>query len=426
MKVLDILRTASSNMSRSKARTILTIIAIFIGALTITLTNGIGSGIATYIDEQVGSIGAEDLLIVQAKTDNPFSSDVQEYNPDVTVTNTGGFPMTVLDSEDVAKIKEQPGILDAYFDISTAPDYIEGSNGKKFKMLPNNFYDGINVQLASGKALTNKTDELQVSLPVNYVSALGYSSNEEAVGKEVTIGVKNALGQPQTVKAKVVSVMEQSLISQGGVMINRPLGLAIFERQSEGLPADKKDQQPFVVAQFKKGSTKEQIDAIKKGLDKKGYNGITVQDQIGIFKQVIDAVIMVLNFFAGIALLAASFGIVNTLLMAVQERTKEIGLMKALGMGSKKIFLLFSSEAILLGFWGSLLGSLAGIGIGKIANTVASRTFLKDLVGFELTSFPFTSVIVIMLVIMSIAFLAGTLPARRASKKDPIEALRYE
>jgi putative ABC transport system permease protein len=135
---------------------------------------------------------------------------------------------------------------------------------------------------------------------------------------------------------------------------------------------------------------------------------------------------MVLNFFAGIALLAASFGIVNTLLMSVQERTKEIGLMKAVGMSRKKLFLIFSTEAILLGFWGSLLGSLAGVGVGKVVNRLATKTFLKDLVGFELTSFPATSIVAIMLIIMLIAFLAGTLPARRASKLDAIEALRYE
>lgn len=161
-------------------------------------------------------------------------------------------------------------------------------------------------------------------------------------------------------------------------------------------------------------------------MSEKGYTAATIDDQIGIFKQVIDAIIMVFNFFAAIALLAASFGIVNTLFMAVQERTKEIGLMKAMGMGSNKVFLLFSIEAILLGFWGSLLGSLAGIGVGKLANAVATDTFLKDLAGFELTRFPLTSILTIMLIIMAIAFLAGTLPARRASKKDPIEALRYE
>lgn len=143
-------------------------------------------------------------------------------------------------------------------------------------------------------------------------------------------------------------------------------------------------------------------------------------------EQVIDAITYVLIFFGAIALLAASFGIINTLYMAVQERTKEIGLMKAMGMRANRIFMLFSFEAILLGFWGSLIGVLVAMGVGQIINKIASNSFLKDLPGFTLTAFPIVPMLLIMLLIMLIAFLAGTLPARRAAKQDPIAALRYE
>lgn len=426
MKLTDIFLTASSNMMRSKLRSFLTIIAIFIGAMTLTLTNGIGSGIATYIDKQLGNIGAEDVLYVQGKSGNPLEGDAKKYDENVTISNSGGFAMPMLTSKDVAKIKSQDGILDAQFDIFSSPEYMQGKNGDRYKMTASSFIDGMRLTLAAGSLPTNKTSVLQVALPLTYVSAMGYSSNQDAIGQSVNIGVKDPTGKLETIEAEIVAVQEQTLISAGGVTVNRPLASAVYDIQTRGLPETKKDQQIAVVARFDTSVSKEKLKEIKDKLDKQGYTAVTIEDQIGTFKQVIDAVIMVLNFFAGIALLAASFGIINTLLMAVQERTKEIGLMKAMGMSSKRVFLLFSIEAILLGFWGSLLGSLAGVGIGKVANSVASKTFLKDLAGFDLTSFPFTSVIVIMLIIMTIAFLAGTLPARRASKKDPIEALRYE
>jgi putative ABC transport system permease protein len=157
-----------------------------------------------------------------------------------------------------------------------------------------------------------------------------------------------------------------------------------------------------------------------------GYTGETVQDQLGAFKTVIRTITYVLDAFAVIALLAASFGIVNTLLMSVQERTKEIGLMKAMGMRSSRIFMLFSVEAILLGFWGSVIGVAAAILLGSFANRVASNGFLKDLPGFNLLAFPLKSVALIVLLILAISFIAGTLPARRAARQNPIDALRYE
>src|SRR5690606_24514932 len=93
--------------------------------------------------------------------------------------------------------------------------------------------------------------------------------------------------------------------------------------------------------------------AVKAALSEEGFMAMTVEDQLGVVTGIIDTVTWVLNGFALIALLAASFGIVNTLLMSVQERTREIGLMKALGMSGGKVFGLFSMEAVMLGIMGS-------------------------------------------------------------------------
>ncbi len=426
MKFFDIFQTASNNMFRNKVRTVLTIIAIFIGAMTLTLTNGIGSGIASYIDEQLGHLGAEDALLIQRKADENPTEGPQKYEEGVSFTSAGGFSMPVLTQNDLKIIKSQTGIKSAEFNISAAPDYIQGPNDEKYKLNPNSFIDGLQLAIAAGKSPTNNTDEYQIAMPKLYAPALGFASDQAAIGQQVTLGVKTPKGVRRLVTGHVVAVQEQTLVGATGVIVNRPLAKAIYDIQTEGATANEKDKHPLAVARFDRSISDEQLKSIKEGLDKKGFVATTIQDQIGLFKQVIDAVIMVLNFFAGIALLAASFGIVNTLLMAVQERTKEIGLMKAMGMRSRKVFLLFSVEAILIGFWGSLLGSLAGIGIGKAANHYATKTFLKDLIGFELTSFPWESVAVIMLIIMVIAFVAGTLPARRAAKQSPIDALRYE
>jgi putative ABC transport system permease protein len=169
-----------------------------------------------------------------------------------------------------------------------------------------------------------------------------------------------------------------------------------------------------------------QINSLKSKLKAQGYDAQTIKDQVSTVFTVINAVTYVLDGFAIITLIAATFGIINTLYMSVQDRTKEIGLMKALGMGKQKIFLLFSIEAVLIGFWGSILGIGFANLVGRLVNNVTSKGFLKDFTGLHLLSFPAMSSFIIVIAIMFIAFLAGTLPARRAANKDPIESLRYE
>jgi putative ABC transport system permease protein len=166
--------------------------------------------------------------------------------------------------------------------------------------------------------------------------------------------------------------------------------------------------------------------AVKAALSEQGFMAMTVEDQLGVITGIIDTVTWVLNGFALIALLAASFGIVNTLLMSVQERTREIGLMKALGMSGGKVFGLFSMEAVMLGIMGSVIGVGLGIVVGLVGNAALVNGPLSGVAGLSLFAVAPMSIVLIVLLILAIAFLAGTMPAARAAKKDPIEALRYE
>lgn len=427
MKFLDIIKTASSNMFRSKLRSSLTIIAIFIGAFTLTLTNGIGAGISAYIDDQLGNIGAEDMLIIQSKSDISLDGKPKKYDPEKTVGRSDSSGIPVLNQSDIAKIREQSNLREVEPYLGVTPDFVQGLNQEKYALTISAYMEGLNLDLASGKLPNNKSTENQLVLPLQFVKVLGFSSNNDAVGKTVSIAVTSPSQKQQTVNAKIVGVQEQTIMSGAdGANVNSSLINTLHSIQTEGLPESAKNQFITATARVDKNISDEKLETIKSNLDKKGYRALTIEDQIGIIKQVIDAIIVVLNVFAGIALLAASFGIINTLLMAVQERTKEIGLMKAMGMGKSKIFLLFSTEAVLLGFWGSILGTAAAVGIGQIVNQVASDTFLKDLTGFDLTAFPISSLLLVLIIIMAIAFLAGTLPARRAAKQNPIDALRYE
>lgn len=430
MKLSDIIRTAAGNMLRSKARTILTIIAIFIGALTLTLTNGIGSGVSSYIDRQLGNLGAEDVLLVQPKQNFslPGSGDPKKYEPEQSVASagSGGFGQAVLKDADVEKIRKVGGIKEVLPVRIPSADYIQGKNNERYQIVVGIDVEGTRYDLAAGRAVNMKAKEREIMLPSTYPKVLGYASPEDAVGQTVSVGVTNAAGQKTTITGTAVGVLKKGIIDSGGATLNSAFNDALYDYQTKGLPEQLKRQYPMVVARFDKNLDQAGITKLKENVDKAGYTAQTYQDALGIFKQVISGIIAVLTFFAAIALLAASFGIINTLYMAVQERTKEIGLMKAMGMRPGRIFLLFSIEAMLIGFWGSVLGILAAVGIGQIANQIVSSTILKDLPGFTLMTFPPQAIIGTILLIMAIAFLAGTLPARRAARQNPIDALRYE
>jgi putative ABC transport system permease protein len=430
MKLIDIIRTAAANMLRSKVRTGLTIVAIFVGSLTLTLTNGIGSGVSSYIDRQLGNLGAEDVLLVQpAQTFSlpGSSSEPKKYDPNKEASGAlGGLGQNVLKDSDIAKLKTFDGIEEVTPSKVKSPDYIEGKNNKKYQIMASEDIEGAHYDLAAGRGVSLKSSQPEIMLPSDYTKALGYQNPKDIVGRTVKLGVTDPMGQKAVFSGTVVGVLNKGLTDSGGAALNYALNNVLYDYQTKGLPEQLKRQYPMAFARFDKSLDTAAVAKLKENLTKAGYDAQTLQDTVGVFKQVIAGITAVLVFFAAIALLAASFGIINTLYMAVQERTKEIGLMKAMGMRRSRIFLLFSIEAALIGFWGSVLGVLTAVGIGQLVNHLVSTTIFKDLPSFTLLTFPPAAIVKTILLIMAIAFLAGTLPARRAAKQNPIDALRYE
>src|SRR5690606_1905508 len=206
-------------------------------------------------------------------------------------------------------------------------------------------------------------------------------------------------------------------------LVGADVAKVIFEDQTSQEPgADR-----FIGFTVKMDSSDpEKISAIKKQFEAKGFNAETIADSRQRTYDAIQIFKTGMNLFALVALLAASFGIINTLVIAVLERTKEIGLQKALGMGRGRIFAIFSLESVLIGFWGAVLGSGVAIAAGLIANQALVKFYARSFEGFRLFAFKPLSIGGIMLLVCVIAFIAGVMPAVRASRLNPIESLRYE
>ncbi|MGN7970183.1 ABC transporter permease [Microbacterium sp. 22296] len=433
MKTTDLVATAAANTFRSKTRTILTVLAIFVGAFTLTLTNGLGTGINRFIDDTVSSIGAADVLTVtKTGTGDAASGEPQKYDPEaVSSANTNpGRPgatatVSALTDADVQTLEALPGVASVTPAKAVQIDYVQVDDGERYVASAGSLIGGQTPQLASGSAPDGSAEALQTAIPESLVTPLGFTGAEDAVGATLTVAVSDPVRTQHLVEATITGVTEGAFASTTSLTTNPALEDALFTAQNTGVPADQLDRYASASVTLTSSSAQE-VDQVKTALTDAGYSGQTVSDQLGTFKAAIDGIVLVLNAFAVIALLAASFGIVNTLLMSVQERTREIGLMKAMGMGSGRVFSLFSLEAVMLGLLGSLIGAVVAIGVGTAVSAQLGQTLFSDLPGLQLIAFDPVSILVTTVAIMAIAFLAGSLPAARAARADPVESLRYE
>jgi putative ABC transport system permease protein len=298
-------------------------------------------------------------------------------------------------------------------------EYITLDGEKKYEAQVGMLSEGITQKTEAGKTITGPA---QIVIPLGLAKVLD-PKIQDLIGKPAWIGYKDADGALKTVKLEIVGVATKGFMTITASFVDTQTARSIYEDQMRG----KEEAGKFHRFTAQMGAMdQEQLDEFKRKLDEKGFEATTFADQrkrtydaIGIFK-------IGMSLVALIALLAASFGIINTLVIAVMERTKEIGLQKALGMGRGRVFLIFSLESILIGFWGAVLGIIGGMLIGTIANQYLIRVYSSSFEGYTLFVFTIPSLAIVMGLVCTIAFFAGVLPAFRASRLNPIEALRYE
>ena len=430
MKFLDMVGTSASNLWRNKGRTFLTVIAIFIGAFTITLTSAVNSGVNDYINRQLSIFGKENksVQIIKKAEISGLSGGLREYKEGESEISQGSYSAPVLTGQDIEKLKKIEGLENVKPAENISGDYIEGANGKKFvagNITSINENTDVKLDIKAGKDISTKNEAV---ISQDYIEGLGFKNAENALGKTIKMQFSNQFnGEKKVYKFKVSGVMNKSLVQNQLTVISNEFKKEILAFQQKNMPEAQKEKYFAATATLKpEFRNEEKLQMVKNAGDKEKYTITTYADQIKNLTNVVNAITGGLTVFGSIALLAASFGIINTLYMSVRERTREIGLMKAMGLSNGKIFQLFSIEAILIGVLGSILGILLASLAGAALNNFATANFLKGLEGFELTKFTLQNNTIITAAIAIVAFLAGALPARSASKKDPIEALRYE
>ncbi len=423
MRFSDFIRMAFSNLWRRKLRTSLTVLAIVIGATLVALMVSLGNGLESFIVDQFGFMVSQETITVSKSNDFGFGNG----RPHEIESNEIEIPSPFTKAE-VDEIKSIEGVerVDPYITVSALAVSPEGSD-KLYSVFANAvpYYEVSLRKLTAGQYFSEGSSG-QCLIAYDYLEVFGWPDAESALGKEVTIlmGKLNPFDRTTREYSFTVAGVVQQSINNVEVLI--PTGDAIeMARFYQSNPAIYTEEEPGFALQVK-AVNEESVDSIALAIGELGYSTITADEILQEINNVFGIIQIGLSAFGIIALVVASIGIINTLIMAIYERTREIGVMKAVGATRGTIRLLFTIEGGALGFIGGVIGVVFAFMLGQALNIIGSRTFLSDFPNFDLSVFPPWLLFGVVALTTAISLIAGLYPANRAAGLDPVEALRYE
>lgn len=423
MKTSDIIRRAGKNLRQAKGRTVLTSLAIGVGAFTIALAMAAGNGGRAYLDGIVGAVGSVQNINIAAKQETQETdSGPQKISEEVGSAQQGAYK--TLTPSDLTKIRNVEGVesVTPTFGVSLTSVSANDSDEYRGDMQVQS-YDA-EIEIAAGSLGDNyEIKEGGIVLPHTYLEPFGFKDAESALGHIVRATFLSADGSTFTRDFTIVAVDKQPTSPlayyYNQFRISNKDGEAISRLQQ---PADSPVEYYGAMVRAKDGAN---VDQVKQDILKIGdYEAQTFAEMRSSVMEMINIVQYGLMAFGALAILASIFGIINTQYISVLERTQQIGLMKALGARGRDIGKLFRYEAAWIGMLGGLIGVLLAFFVTLLNPAIAN--FLSLEAGTELLQMDWIMSGVLVLGLMIVAILSGWFPARKAAKLDPIEALRTE
>jgi hypothetical protein len=416
MTLADMFRTALENLGRRKVRTVLTSTGVIVGILTIVTMVSLGVGVQAEVRAQFAALGLENVFVrpgEQRERDffTQFSSPEREnpITPEL-VAEWQALPdvqgvVALIDLDGVATFLELPGGADA--------GLVQVSGGDLFA----NPFRTPPVALA-GSIAAPAPGQLVLAagaLPRNTQAA-------DLVGREAAIVLRSPRGEEQRFALTVAGVSDLDENEAQAAAADMAAMKSWWFNTPDYLTARGYDQ--AVVRADDVAAAARLVG----GFREQGFRVQSLELILDQANRVFAVINVMLSSVGGLALFVASLGIVNTMIMAIYERTREIGTLKAIGASRGDIRGLFMIEAGLIGLLGGVAGVAGGWALGLVLNRVIAWYIEQEQLPIQATFFvtPWWLALAALGFAALVGVVAGLYPAGRAARLDPLVALRYE
>lgn len=395
---------AWASLIANKLRSILTMLGIIIGVAAVIALVSIGNGVKQDIQDSISSLGSNLLMVMPGAP----------RTPGVRPTAGSQKTLKVSDYEAIAKLDgvkaASPYTAGSYVAIYQSKNWTTSVSGVNY-----NFQDVNNWNMEEGRFISEKNVQNRERIAVvGQTVVKNLFAGEDPVGKEIR--VKN-------IPFRVIGVLE----SKGNGTMGNDQDDAIFipyTTAMERVEGVDYLRMVYVVAKDESGIDRLQSDIenllrVRHGIKDPELDNFNIQNMKSIMdtmEQTTGTLTLFLGAVAAISLVVGGIGIMNIMLVSVTERTREIGIRKALGATYNVIVTQFLIEAVVISLMGGIIGIVLGIGASHLIGTLSGMSTVISIPTIIL-SFCFS---------MAIGLVFGIYPARKAAKLNPIDALHYE
>ncbi|HKQ88757.1 MAG TPA: FtsX-like permease family protein [Candidatus Acidoferrales bacterium] len=445
MKLRDLTELAGRNLREAVLRNSLTTLGIGVGVASLVAILSLGVGLQQLANKRLTNSGLFNAVIVMSRQN--FRGGFGRGRGEQTDSSTPPRPLDENARKELAQI---PGVVEVYpevrfptgikFNNNTYPTVVAGvpqssKGGGAYDGIQGSFFSGPDaqeaiLQIELAKQLSNNPNSL-----IGQDVTLNYAERQ-ALAPSAGGGISGGFSVvPHEEKLKIVGIIDTEPTTGAGgfgqVRLIIPLDVA------EKLQAAQTNDLRSVLGGNGGRSNyasltvrvddPAQVEVIEDNIKARGFGAFSLLDASKNLTLIFGVFDTLFGSFGGLALVVASLGIVNTLVMAILERRREIGILKALGASDGDVKKLFFTEAGCMGLLGGVIGVVLGWAIGRGIN-FGANVYLhrQNLPSIQLTAVPIWMVLFAIAISIGVSLAAGLYPASRAAKLNPVEALRYE